>query len=108
MKDRSALEGLETDGGIEVVGRDPRRMSPEDFQKLGFEKKPILDVLRARCVECCGGSLSEVRKCIAATCPSWPYRMGTDPFRVRREIGDEERDVMRERVRVARERKGRG
>jgi hypothetical protein len=35
--------------------------------------------IRAKCVECSGGALSEVRDCPITKCALWPYRMGTDP-----------------------------
>lgn len=35
--------------------------------------------IRAKCVECSGGALSEVRDCPITKCALWPYRMGSDP-----------------------------
>ncbi len=35
--------------------------------------------IRAKCVECSGGMLSEVRDCAVVACALYPYRMGTDP-----------------------------
>jgi hypothetical protein len=39
-----------------------------------------LKVIRAKCVDCCGGQVGEVRKCVATTCPLWSFRMGHNPF----------------------------
>jgi hypothetical protein len=39
-----------------------------------------LKVIRAKCIDCCSGQVGEVRKCVATTCPLWPYRMGENPF----------------------------
>jgi hypothetical protein len=36
--------------------------------------------IRAKCVECSGGMLSEVRECRVVACALHPYRLGTDPF----------------------------
>lgn len=36
--------------------------------------------IRAKCVECSGGSLSEVRDCPITKCALWPFRQGEDPF----------------------------
>lgn len=62
---------------------DPREMTSADWQKIGFgpTQPPILKVIRAKCLDCCGGQHSEVRLCPAAGCDLWPYRMGTNPFR---------------------------
>ena len=38
-------------------------------------------IIRAHCLDCCGGSSDEVRKCTALDCPSWPFRIGTNPWR---------------------------
>ena len=35
-----------------------------------------LKAVRARCLECCGGSNKEVRLCPAEGCPLHPHRMG--------------------------------
>ena len=34
---------------------------------------------RAKCVECSGGMLSEVRECKIVACALHPYRLGEDP-----------------------------
>ncbi len=73
---------LETfDKKVEQVGRDPRDMTNEELTELGHQKMPILDVIRAKCIDCSAGQLSEVKRCTAVACPSWPYRMGTNPWR---------------------------
>jgi len=40
-----------------------------------------LQALRAHCLDCCGYEEKEVALCPAVKCPSWPYRMGTNPWR---------------------------
>ncbi len=40
--------------------------------------------MRAHCVECSCGVLSEVRNCPVTACSLWPFRMGEDPFRKKR------------------------
>lgn len=62
------------------VGRDPRRMSRDELTELGHDARPLLRVIRARCMDCCSEQESEVRKCTAVKCANWPYRMGTNPF----------------------------
>ena len=68
--------GLERRDGFDV-GRDPR-------------------ALRLNCLDCCNGSTQEVRLCTAVDCPSWPFRMGKNPWR--RKPGQEERAALRARL----------
>ena len=35
-----------------------------------------LKAIRANCLVCTCGSISEIRECNIANCPVWPYRMG--------------------------------
>lgn len=34
-----------------------------------------LEVIRAKCLDCCDGSAHEVKFCTAYGCPLWPHRM---------------------------------
>jgi hypothetical protein len=71
--------GLERQDG-EDVGRDPRTMTTEDLEQLGHARVPPLRALRLKCLDCCNGSAKEVRLCTAVDCPSWPFRMGKNPW----------------------------
>lgn len=50
--------------------------------------------IRAKCVECCCGSLKEVAECRVKSCALYPFRMGENPFnkktreRMAREAGE--------------------
>jgi hypothetical protein len=59
---------------------DPRKMSRKKLAGLGFVKRPIMSVIRAKCLDCCCGSSHEVMHCTTAGCPLWPYRTGKNPF----------------------------
>lgn len=83
-KRAKARTGLEPGPDGAVIGRDPRRLSPEELRGLGHRAAPLLQVMRRRCVDCCGGKTEEVRRCTAVACPLWPYRMATDPWREQR------------------------
>ena len=72
--------GLETLDG-NAVGRDPRTLSADELQQLSHARMSPLKALRLRCVDCCAGSAHEVRLCVSVTCPSWPFRMGSNPWR---------------------------
>jgi hypothetical protein len=43
-------------------------------------QSPPLKAIRAKCIDCSGGSLAEVRHCHLTKCPLHPYRMGENPF----------------------------
>jgi hypothetical protein len=40
-----------------------------------------LQAVRAKCLDCSGGSRQEVRLCPITRCPLWPYRFGKRPER---------------------------
>jgi len=80
---RDRLAALEQSPGDDghLIGRDPREMTITEFNDLGHQARPVLAVIRAKCLDCVGQEQSEVRKCVAAACPNWPYRMSRNPFR---------------------------
>lgn len=63
------------------IGRDPRGMTADELSELGHSRMSPMDVIRARCLDCCCNQANEVRKCTSVQCPSWPYRMGKNPWR---------------------------
>jgi hypothetical protein len=84
--------GYEPGDGDRMVGRDPRTLSQDDLRAMGHQPMPATAAIRARCLDCCGGSPNEVRWCVAVACPSWPWRMASNPWRqpaseARREAG---------------------
>lgn len=83
---------------------DPRDLTPEDLTRLGFRRVPQSAAIRRFCLECMGGSRGEVLLCASAGCPLWLYRMGTNPWREKREMPEEQRLAAVERLRLARER----
>lgn len=42
-------------------------------------KKEYQKVIRLGCIDCCNGSYKAIRLCTDKKCPSWSFRMGTDP-----------------------------
>ena len=72
---------IRADGGNEV-GKVPASISRDDLLALGHPESPI-KAIRAKCVDCSGGSESEARKCVAFGCALWPFRMGVNPFHAR-------------------------
>jgi len=72
--------GLELRDGCDV-GRDPRHMSADELAQLGHARVSPLRALRLKCLDCCNASAQEVRLCTAVECPSWPFRLGKNPWR---------------------------
>jgi hypothetical protein len=66
------------DGSTEST--DPGTPSPDDFRNAGHEDRPVLQTIRAKCLDCCCYQAIEVRRCTATRCSLWPYRMATNPF----------------------------
>jgi len=65
----------ESDGG-ELVGKDPKDLTKEDFDASGIPVLMPLRAVRAKCMDCCGENAAEVRKCVTFRCALWPMRMG--------------------------------
>lgn len=42
-------------------------------------KRTPIKAIRAKCLECSAGQVSEVRNCPVKNCPLWEYRMGHRP-----------------------------
>src|SRR5690242_4041222 len=78
-KARPLIPGLEL-RGKHPVGRDPREMTQDDLREMGHEPTSPLQAIRAHCLDCCVYQEREVALCTAVKCPSWPFRMGTDPW----------------------------
>ena len=62
------------------IGLNPSEVGVEALNEGGHLKRPILRAIRAKCLDCCVGSESEVRRCHITDCDLWPYRMGKNPF----------------------------
>ena len=58
--------------------------------------------IRAKCLDCCCGSTAEVTNCTAIHCALFPFRFGKNPYRQRREMTEEERQVLADRLREVR------
>lgn len=78
---RAAAAGYEPGPDGYMTGRDPRTMTPDELLVMGHERLSPMQAIRAKCLDCCADSPHEVRLCVAMACPSWPYRMGTNPWR---------------------------
>ena len=83
-------------------------MTREELKAAGHEPMSPLQAIRAHCLDCCGSQANEVSLCPAVKCPSWPFRLGTNPWRKR--ASDARREAARRSmVQInARRRKGDG
>ena len=59
--------------------------------------------IRAFCVDCCGGSTNEVKLCPSSRCALYPFRLGRNPYRAKRELTEDQRLAAAERLKKARE-----
>jgi hypothetical protein len=104
MERRQFLEisPFQSDEG-ELIGKHPSDV-PSEILSLKFRAQNPLKAIRERCLDCCCGNSSEVRKCTAIDCPSWPFRMGTNPFRQKRSLSAKQKTELVERLGQARDR----
>lgn len=67
------------------------------------EIKTPIKAIRAKCLDCSGGSSREVERCVNKDCALYPYRKGHNPRIQKRELTEEEKNVLRERMKAMRE-----
>lgn len=81
---------LDTIEGV-ISGRDPRNLTEAELNAGGHYKRPIMSVIRDKCLDCCCGQQTEVRMCSAVQCALWPYRMNANPMRA--EMSEAQREA---------------
>lgn len=54
--------------------------------------------IREKCLDCCCGQSLEVKLCPAESCPLYPYRFGRNPNVKKRNVSEETKLAMRERM----------
>jgi hypothetical protein len=80
-----------------------RQVCPSCEAKI--ESKVITNpvkAIREKCLDCCCGSTADVKDCSVKNCPLYPFRMGKNPYRQRREMTEEEKQVLVDRLKEAR------
>ena len=58
-----------------------------ELQVLGIKPTPVLKAIRAKCLDCSGGSHAEVAGCLVKNCTLYPFRMGKNPWRAELSAG---------------------
>jgi hypothetical protein len=88
------ISPFQSDEG-ELIGEHPGDVPPQILsQKFRAQN---LKAIRGKCLDCCCGNSAEVRKCVAADCALWPFRLGTNPFRKKTELKPGEKRERAER-----------
>jgi hypothetical protein len=99
-RDLLEISPYQADEG-ELIGKHPGDV-PSEILSLKFRAQNPLKAIREKCLDCCCENAAEVRKCVAVDCPLWPFRMGTNPFRKKRELYRQQKHERSERLRKAR------
>lgn len=68
------------------------------MEKKVSKNKPLLKVIREKCIDCCVGSVYEVKLCHIKDCVLHPYRLGKNPFKVKKQYTDAEKVVLASRL----------
>lgn len=61
--------------------------------------------IRAKCLDCCCNSQNEVKLCTTKNCPLYPFRFGKNPYRTKRELTEDQKNMMAEKLKKAREKR---
>ena len=88
----------------ELVGKHPKDV-PSNILSDYYTTKNPLKAIRERCLDCCCSQPSEVRKCVAVDCPSWPFRIGVNPFRKKQQLSEEQKQRRAAQLRAGAEAK---
>ena len=96
QRDLLEISPFQVDEG-ERIGKVPTEV-PSSILALKFSAHNPQKAIRDKCLDCCCGNASEVRKCTAADCALWPFRMGTNPFRKKRELSPQQKRERAERL----------
>ena len=65
---------------------------------LGEEITSAQKAIRAKCLDCCAYQKEEVKLCTCCTCPLWPFRMGKNPYKKKKEFTEEQLAERRSRM----------
>jgi hypothetical protein len=66
---------------MEKVKRRYGESKVEFKSEVSMKSKTPLKAIRAKCLDCCAGQPSEIRRCVIDDCPLFSYRFGNNPSR---------------------------
>jgi hypothetical protein len=95
-RDLIEISPFQADEG-ELIGKHPSDV-PFQILSLNFRAQNPSKAIREKCLDCCCGNPAEVRKCVAVDCPLWPFRMGANPFRKKRELSSRQKRERADRL----------
>ena len=83
------------DGHVQTSDHErPVATTREGYEALGHERISTLRAIRRKCHDCSGGSFHEIALCRSTRCALFPFRMGTDPWRKKREVSPEQQEEL--------------
>ncbi len=75
------------------------RIVKKETEKIEVKKvtNPV-KVMRLKCLDCCNGSITEVKLCTCEDCPLHPFRFGKNPYRKKVEYTEERKQQLAEQL----------
>lgn len=71
----------------------------EEFKKEVSENTNVTRAIKLKCLDCSTYNINEIKECPVKECPLYPFRLGKNPFRKKKELSEEERHKLSERMR---------
>ncbi len=81
---------------VRLASLDPLKLGETDLRRVTDAMHALMrevdrypqkmgrrDAIRRKCIDCSGGKIVEVRRCEAVSCSLWPFRLGSNPYRMR-------------------------
>lgn len=72
------------------------------MENIKQEKSPLKAIKKHCRTDCCLDDMKSWKECTATDCMLHPFRMGKNPFRKKREISEEQRKAIGDRLKNAR------
>ena len=70
----------------------------EEFNREVYENTNVLRAIKLKCLDCSTYNINEIKECPVNKCPLYPFRLGKNPFRKKKELSEEERNKLSERM----------
>lgn len=64
------------------------------LQKRG-DDMTALKAIRAKCLDCCGGQVNEVKLCPITNCSLYSFRFGKNPNMSGRKLSDKQKEALK-------------
>ena len=70
----------------------------EEFNREVSENTNVLRAIKLKCLDCSTYNILEIKECPVKNCPLYPFRQGNNPFRKKKELSEEDRNKLSERM----------